>query len=408
MIEDQSLKSFCRFARAACMIALLGIVAGCATPPRLGAVPATQTAGAVVPGIERARVYVLTDRDPFVDIAEEAFDREQAAFKAAGHSGALPPASYLSISGGGDNGAFGAGLLVGWTAAGTRPEFKLVTGVSTGALIAPFAFLGAAYDDRLKSVYTSIKPDDIFENRGLLAGLFSDALADNTPLFGLVAKHADQQMLDDIAAEYKKGRILLIGTTNLDAQQPVIWNIGEIAASNDPKRLEIFHKILVASAAIPGAFPPVMFDVEADGNPYQEMHVDGGASAQAFAYPATLNAKKLLAERGVTRERSLYIIRNARLDAEWASVERSTLNIIGRAIASLINSQGIGDLYRMYTQSEKDGVNYNLAFIKPEFTEVHKEEFDTAYMRKLFEYGFEQAKNGYPWRNYPPGYTPNE
>jgi hypothetical protein len=151
-----------------------------------------------------------------------------------------------------------------------------------------------------------------------------------------------------------------------------------------------------------------MFDVVAGGKPYQEMHVDGGASSQAFVYPPSLNAKKLLADLGVSRQRNLYIIRNSRLGADWASVERSTLDIIGRAIGTLINFQGIGDLYRMYAQTEKDGVDYNLAFIKPDFTAQHIEEFDTAYMRELFAYGFEMSKSGYPWRKYPPGFTPNE
>lgn len=408
MFDDRNTQSFLTVVRTACVVALLSIVAGCATPSRLDAVPKGHVAGAIVPGIDRARVYVATDTGSFVRIAEEAFKREQAAFAAEGESGALPPANYLSISGGGDRGAFGAGLLLGWTAHGDRPEFKLVTGVSTGALMAPFAFLGAEYDARLKEVYTSIAPDDIYESRNIVSGILGDGLADNAPLYRLVAKHADQQMLDAIAAEHQKGRILLIGTTNLDAQQPVVWNIGEIAASNDPKRLELFHKILVASAAIPGAFPPVMFDVQADGKPYQEMHVDGGTSSQAFVYPPSLNAKKLLAKFGVTRQRNLYIIRNSRLDADWASIERSTLDIVGRAIGTLINFQGIGDLYRMYAQTEKDGVDYNLAFIKPDFTAPHKEEFDTAYMRELFAYGFEISKDGYTWRKYPPGYSPNE
>jgi hypothetical protein len=408
MIDDRNSHSSLTAARTACVIALLGIVVGCAAPPRVAAVPDGRVVDAIIPGIEGARVYVLADTQSFVGVAKESFEREQAAFKAAGHSGALPPANYLSISGGGDNGAFGTGLLVGWTAHGSRPTFKLVTGVSTGALIAPFAFLGADYDAPLKNVFTSVAPDDIYETRSLFSGILGDGLADNAPLYRLVAEKVDQQMLDAIAAEYEKGRILLIATTNLDAQQPAIWNIGEIAASNDPKRLELIHKIMVASAAIPGAFPPVMFDVEVDGKAYQEMHVDGGTSTQAFVYPSTINAKDLLAERGLTRERNLYIIRNSRLDADWASVERSTLDIVGRSIASLINFQGIGDLYRMYAQTEKDGVNYHLAFIKPDFTATHKEEFDTAYMRKLFAYGFEMSKDGYPWRKFPPGFAPSQ
>jgi hypothetical protein len=408
MFDDLNSRSILTAARTACVIALLGIAVGCAAPERVAAVPDGRAVDATIPGIDRARVYVLADTEAFVDIAQESVARERAAFIAAGHVGALPPANYLSISGGGDNGAFGTGLLVGWTAQGSRPKFKLVTGVSTGALIAPFAFLGSEYDAPLQDVFTSVAPGDIYETRNIFSGILGDGLADNAPLYRLVAEKVDQQMLDAIAAEYENGRILLIATTNLDAQQPVIWNIGEIAASNDPKRIQLIHKIMVASAAIPGAFSPVMFDVEVDGKPYQEMHVDGGTSTQAFAYPTTLNVKQLSAEQGLVRQRNLYIIRNSRLDADWASVERNTLDIVGRSIASLINFQGIGDLYRMYAQTQKDGVDYNLAFIKPDFTDTHIEEFDTAYMRKLFAYGFEMSKDGYPWRKFPPGFSPDQ
>ena len=173
--------------------------------------------------------------------------------------------NYLAVSGGGDNGAFGAGLMNGWTETGTRPEFKMVTGVSTGALIAPFAFLGPDYDAALREVYTTMTPEKVYRARGLSAALFDDAMADTTPLAEMIAKYADQKMFDAIAREYQKGRLLLIGTTDLDAQRPVIWNIGAIAASGHPEALELFRKILRASAAIPGAFQPVLIDVEIDG-----------------------------------------------------------------------------------------------------------------------------------------------
>jgi predicted acylesterase/phospholipase RssA len=169
--------------------------------------------------------------------------------------GTVAAGVLLAISGGGENGAFGAGLLVGWTAAGARPVFKGVTGISTGALTAPFAFLGSAYDDKLREVYTTITGKDVLESRGIYGVLFQDSMADNAPLRKTVAKYVDQAMLDAIGKESKKGRILLIGTTNLDAMRPVIWNIGAIANSGQPDRLKLVQDILVASAAIPGAFP---------------------------------------------------------------------------------------------------------------------------------------------------------
>src|SRR5688500_17411073 len=294
-------------------------VTGCATPDRLPAVPrlAAAEAGA---GPGPVRFLVARENDAYTEEAKRSFAKEQAYLAGIGHTGPQPPVSFLAISGGGDNGAFGAGLLNGWTAAGTRPEFKAVTGVSTGALIAPFAFLGPKYDHVLEAVYTTTSQRDIFKKRGIIKGLFGDAMADTAPLMRLVGRYADQSLLDAIAAEYAKGRLLLVGTANLDSLEPVIWNMTAIAPSRDPRALELFRKILVASASIPGAFPPVMIDVEAGGVRHQEMHVDGGTMAQVFLYPPSLR----IGDLGAARTRTLYIIRNARLDPDWASVERRT------------------------------------------------------------------------------------
>ncbi|OHT18649.1 Patatin-like phospholipase [Sphingomonas haloaromaticamans] len=376
-------------------------LAGCATPKRLPAVPVAQTARAQ-PVIGAIRFLAARDPAPFADEAIASIRKEQAYLASQGKTGPLPPASYLAISGGGDNGAFGAGLLNGWTASGTRPEFKVVTGISTGALSAPFAFLGPDYDDELARVYTTISPRDVFRMRGLLKGFFADAMADSTPLMQLVERYVDQAMLDAIAREYAKGRLLLVATADLDALEPVIWNMTAIAASKDPRAPELFRKILVASASIPGAFPPVMIDVTVDGVRHQEMHVDGGTIAQVFLYPPA--AKAALHGHIVARKRTLYIIRNARLDPDWASVERRTLPVAARAVASLTQTQGIGDLYRIYVTTQRDGIDYNLAFIPSSFNVPHRQEFDTDYMRQLFELGRAEGSAGYRWQKYPPGY----
>lgn len=378
---------------------------GCATPSRLAAVPQESYLQATVPGMADVRYFIDSDTESFVRDGLESFHREQDHLKRIGHTGPLPPVSFLAISGGGDNGAFGAGLLVGWTEAGDRPEFKAVTGISTGALIAPFAYLGPDYDPQLKEVYTTIKPADIFEPRGILAALTDDGMADNAPLWRLVRKHVDQSMLDAIAREHAKGRLLLVATTNLDALQPVVWNVGAIAENGHPKALDLIHSILIASASIPGAFPPVMIDVDVNGKPHQEMHVDGGATAQVFVYPPSVNVKELTRKLGAERERKLYVIRNARLDPEWASVERQTINIAGRSISSLIQTQGIGDLYRIYLNAQRDGFDYKLAYIPSTFKEKHKEEFDTEFMQKLFDFAYQRARKGYTWENVPPGFA---
>ena len=338
--------------------------------------------------------------------AVEALKRERAA---AGDTAKtqLPPAYFLAISGGGDDGAFGAGLLCGWSDAGTIPSFKLVTGVSTGAMIAPFAFLGRAYSGRLRTMYTTIKPSDIAEKRGVYGALFSDALADTTPLFQLISRNVDEQMLADIAREYARGRLLLIGTTSLDEQRPVIWNIGAIAASGRPGALELIRKVLLASAAIPGAFPPVMIDVEAGGRRYQEMNVDGGAVVQTFLYPPDIRQYVNPQAAQYARERHAYIIRNGRLDPDWASVDRRFLTIAGRAISTMIHYSGYNDILRIYGTTKRDGVDYNLAYIDSDFPAIKHEQFDPAYLRALFDYGYAKGRRGYPWRKAPPILEPS-
>ncbi len=279
-----------------------------------------------------------------------------------------------------------------------------MTGISTGALIAPFVFAGPQYDEALKEVYTKTRTRDLLFERGVLAGVFSDALADTKPMWKTMSKYVDQRLLDAIAAEYRKGRFLVIGTTNLDARRSVLWNVGEIAASGHPDALKLVQTILIASASIPVAFPPVFVDVEVDGKHYQEMHVDGGAMTQVFLYPPSLKVREEGMAEGVIRERRAYIIRNSRMDPDWAEVERSTLSIAGRAVDALIYSQGIGDVYRTSMSTQRDGVDFNLAYIPASFKVKSKEAFDPVYMSALFQLGYDLAKAGYHWDKSPPGF----
>ena len=392
--------------RALAAISLLALLPACSLPVRNAAVPYRQEARAVPLGLTDVRYIVGNDAD-MARLSHDVADtwvRERAWRKKQGLSGALPPSNLLALSGGGDNGAFGAGLLNGWTASGKRPEFLLVTGISTGALIAPFAFLGPDYDARLKALYTTTLPKDLIEMRSVFAALTDDALADTAPLRRLLQKHIDRAFLDAVAVEYDKGRELWVSTTNLDARQRVIWNLTKIAKSRDPRALGLFHDIMIASAAIPGAFPPVMIDVSVDGTPYQEMHVDGGAMAQVFVYPPSLDLEQLADEEGGKRKRTLYVVMNARHDPEWADTERSVLSIARRSIDSMIHTQGVGDLYRIYLTAQRDKIDFNLAFIPDTFEHTHREEFDTDYMRALYATGYSLAVQGYPWGKTPPDY----
>ena len=362
---------------------------------RLAAVPSELQTLAVVPGFPNTIRYFPTDATHVTEFEQDylaSIERETLFRISHGGSEALPPAAFLAISGGGDNGAFGAGLLNGWTATGDRPTFKLVTGVSTGALIAPFAFLGPAYDATIKSIYTGISFRDIALKRSPLWVVLGDSMADNAPLRKLVRKTVTREVLDAIANERDKGRVLLIATTNLDARRPVIWNVTEIAAARSALALELVQKILIASSAIPGTFPPVMIDVLAGTKAYQEMHVDGATASQVFVYPTAIQLHQL-----ARRKRTLYVIRNARLDPEWAQVERRTVPIAFRAIATLVQFQGIGDLYTIYTITQRDRLEFNLAFIPPTFNYPHKQLFDTKYMQELFAVGERMAVRGTDW-----------
>jgi hypothetical protein len=386
--------------RALFLFLVLLAVGACAQLNRLPAVGVADTDRASVAGISEAR-FLSSDTAAMVAFGRRLLERETKYFSSLGRS--IPRESLLAISGGGDNGAFGAGVLVGWSERRTRPSFKVVTGISTGALIAPLAFVGPEYDPGLSQMYTTIDQTDIFEKRTLLEGLVSDALADTRPLQSLIAKYVDAHLVERIAEEYRRGRALVIITTDLDAGVPVIWNIGAIAESGRAEAISLISKILLASASVPGLFPPVMFDTMVDGVAHQEMHVDGGASMQTFLYPAALQVRRI-PNGGGSRSRTAYVIRNGRLRPGWDEVARSTPAIATRAVATLTTNSGVGDLYRIYALAKRDGVRLQLAYIGDDFEQPHTAEFDNQYMKKLFEYGRAKARVGYPWRDAPPGF----
>jgi hypothetical protein len=378
-------------------------LAGCASIARLDPPPAADTQGLAVLGLPNARLWPDADPAAWEREAAASAARRLAAQRGGDARAGLQPSNYLALSGGGDFGAFGAGVMVGWTESGTRPEFDAVTGISAGALIAPFAFLGPDYDDELTEVFTGTTPADILVVGRIVSGLlFGEAIADASPLYRLISRHADQRMLDSIAREYRRGRLLLIGTTNLDLRRPVVWNIGAIAASGHPAALDLFRRILLASASIPGAFPPVMLDVEFDGRTFQEMHVDGGAATQVFLYPPALDLRAGARGFGAPPRRTAWVIRNARIDVEAGTTGRSIFGIARRSVETLLHFSGIGDIYRIFLTTQRDGIDFRVAAIGREFSAPRAEPFDPRFMRALFDYGVQQGRSGAAWATRPP------
>src|SRR4249920_2641865 len=377
---------------------------GCATLERLPAVTYAQAKQVDILDIPDARFYVSESKQ-ILDMAIKANQRRNMT------RGVSATRYFLAISGGGDDGAFGSGVLVGWSDRGDRPEFDVVTGVSTGSLSAPFVFLGRAYDPQLKAVYTETSASDVFERNGLVSALTGDALTNNAPLRAMISRYLDDELIRRIGEEYGKGRLLFILTTNLDQARPVIWNIGAIAASNNPKARDLIIDVLLASASIPAVFPPVMLDVTVNGQKRQEMHVDGGTIAQVFFYPPSFSIRGAAKRLGVddkalrARKRVAYVIRNGRFFRQDESVQLRTIAIAKEALATMTMSSGVNDTYRMYTLARRDGVDFNLASIGEDFTVPYKGPFDPGYMQSLFAYGFEKGRAGYPWKKVPPGYT---
>jgi hypothetical protein len=375
-------------ARAGVLLLALALLAGCAQVTRLPPPPPDQTVSALVVGRPDARLWFDEPPGPLVATLERSLARR---------AGLPGPRNFLVLSGGGDDGAFGAGLLTGWTARGDRPEFDVVTGISAGALIAPFAFLGPAYDGALREVFTELQPRDLVLLRYRVAAvLFGDALADTSPLYQVIARYADEALLAAVGREYARGRLLLVGTVNLDLQRPVIWNMGAIAASGHPLALDLFRRVLLASASIPGAFPPVMMDVELDARRFQEMHVDGGAAMQLFLYPEGVRVPR------DGRQRTVHVIRNGRVERPFEEgARRGIFSIARRAAETLLDFSARGDIARLYLLAERDALRFRLAAIDPGFRAQRPEPFAPSYMRALFAHGEEVGRTGRGWLESP-------
>ncbi|MCL1093453.1 patatin-like phospholipase family protein [Shewanella kaireitica] len=309
----------------------------------------------------------------------------------------------LALSGGGANGAFGAGILTAWTKTGTRPEFDMVTGVSTGAILAIFAFIGSDYDEHVVDFYTNYGYEDLFKAKGLLTSLRSMAILNISPYETLVRETITPQLLSKVAEGFHHSRLLLIGTTHLESQRLSIWNMGAIAAQNTPQSEKLFEDIILASTAIPGAMPAVQIDMEYGNETYQELHVDGGVARQVFFLPDTLSAHSFK-EGVLAQERSLYVIRNGEFLPQWQEVTPSLVEVSSRSLNTIIKYQGRSDVMRIFGQANQANIEFNFAHIGNDFTDINKsqEQFNPEHMKKLFNYGHLKMIEGDLWLKRPP------
>ncbi|MBL9201526.1 MAG: patatin-like phospholipase family protein [Opitutaceae bacterium] len=383
-------------ARSALSAALALLCAGCTSLSVSPPVPKPAMLSASIPGFPGVRYgYDQTEAD-FIADYHSAMSAAQPDPKGV---------SVLALSGGGPNGAFGAGLLVGWTQRGDRPEFRVVTGVSTGALAAPFAFLGPAYDDRLVRAYTKTHDSDIFIPhlaRSFFRLLRVEALTDTSPLHQMLAKLVDQPLVDAVAAEHRRGRRLYVCTHEIVTGRAVFWNLSAIAASGRPESLALFRKVLVASAAVPIAFPPQHFEVETPAGRFRETHVDGGLSRQVFLHLNGARSALRSPPEGPLTPLTAYIIRNGRTRLDYDAITPTLVPIALRTIEALISSEGVGDLHRIHAQTVAEQAAYRLAVIPDSFDLRHEGMFEPTYMRRLFDLGRERMLSGIAWQDSPP------
>ncbi len=294
--------------------------------------------------------------------------------------------NILALSGGGAGGAFGAGVLAGLSLAGARPMFDVVTGVSTGALMAPLAFLGPDWDGRLADAYTSGYAADLLALRSIYSG---------DGLNVLVRRFVDDALLQAVAAAHLKGRRLFVATTDLDSQQSVIWDLGAIACHGGPVALALFQDVLVASASLPGLFPPKMIEVETPEGRFQELHVDGGVSSPLFIVPESLLTAPGIGEalRGAT----IYVIVNTSLTPTPRTTSTNRIAVMVRSFETMLHFSYRHALEAVEAFCRSADLNLWVAAAPSDPKDNGMLRFDTPSMREAFVAGRRLARAGHAW-----------
>ena len=371
--------------RAAFAFGVAAPLAACSSVPRIP-YTAQEASFASVPNIPGARVFSDASAQTITEITGRPEAKRQRF-------------TYLALSGGGGDGAYGAGVLNGWSASGKRPEFSLVSGVSTGALIAPFAFLGPQYDSILTDIYTSGVAETLTQSPSVVNVLFGSGLFGDGRLRDLIGRYVTPDLLAAVAAEHAKGRRLLVVTTNLDSQRAVIWNMGAIAASGAPNAVALFSDVLTASASIPAVFPPQLIDVQAEGRAFQELHVDGSVVTPVFTVPQSLLLRdgKLRTAGG---KADIFVIINGRLEPEFDLTKNNTLSIVERSFTTGSRARSRATLATTYAFARSNGIGFNLTYIAEDAPNTtNARGFDTAYMRKLYQTGIDKGRDGAFWEH---------
>jgi predicted acylesterase/phospholipase RssA len=314
------------------------------------------------------------------------------------------PRTILALSGGGSYGAYTAGVLNGWSRTDKRPEFDVVTGVSTGALIAPFAFLGPKYDAELKRTYTEVRQKDVLTVRSWATVPFRDAVASPAPLRRLVEAGLTDEVVAAIAAEHKKGRRLYVGTTQLDTKKTVVWDVGAIAAQGGKEARRRIGDVLVASCSIPGVFPPVPLETDVGRT---ELHVDGGVTATVFVPSQVLEAARQAKPGDPAAD--LYVIVAGKYYPETAPVRPRLVKVLKASGGALLRAQVRKDLANLYLLAKLAGVKYHSLALRQDFAiEETSLDFDQPTMSKLYAEGVKAGVDGPAWDLTPPEHAPGE
>ncbi|MEN6459548.1 MAG: patatin-like phospholipase family protein [Thermoguttaceae bacterium] len=352
-------------------------------------------------GCAATRSYPAPPLQPSASLieADVAAASQSRPWPTSGGTATRVPRNVLVLSGGGMCGAYTVGVLSGWSAAGTRPCFDIVTGVSTGALIAPFAFLGQEYDAELERIYTSTRQGNVVCPRLL----WLDSLASSEPLEKQIATSATPEVLRQIAAAHREGRRLYVGTTNLDTKSLVVWDLGAIAARNTQESQDLFRKVLLASCSIPGLLPPVPIDIEVDGKRFTELHVDGGVTACVFLQPAMLG----IGPRGElpsTGDRStIHVVVAGKLEQTYVPARRQLLSIASESASTVLQAKLEGELGQLFSLARYVNADFRLAGIPQDYTIAGTNmSFDPRVMRGLFDEGWRGGKSGTVWQSIPP------